>query len=133
MNSSPAFSTPCAVPRTLPSSNTAAFVFALMLVAGAALWVVGGRLSRLRATSAQPSTAPANMAVAAPWTRSVIESNESLDVATRVDMIERLAMVGQAWCVAVLQRALHDDRDASVRDAADRALLVISARARYET
>jgi hypothetical protein len=95
----------------LLSSSSAALVFGLLLVLGAILWVVGGRLAHVT------------------WTRSLVGSDERFDVAVRVDMIERLAMIGQLWCVATLEQAMREERDVSVRDAADRALLVIAARA----
>jgi hypothetical protein len=45
-----------------------------------------------------------------------------------IDQIERLAMVGQPWCVEQLERDfLHAD-DARVRNAAEDAIIVIRAR-----
>jgi len=51
-----------------------------------------------------------------------------VDFETRIDQIERLAMVGQPWCVQQLQREFLDDADERVRNAAEDALLVIAAR-----
>jgi hypothetical protein len=116
----------CAVPRTLPSTSTAAFVFGLLLVIGALLWVVGGRMSRSRVA---PRALPPAPALAASWTRAILDSDEPLDVPARIDAIERLAMVGQPWCVESLNHALNEETDEDVRDAAERALIVIAARA----
>ncbi len=46
----------------------------------------------------------------------------------RLDMIERLVIVGQPWCVDELRAILARDPDPVVRDAADAALLVIGSR-----
>jgi hypothetical protein len=46
----------------------------------------------------------------------------------RLDMIERLVMVGRPWCVDELRTILNNDPDQAVRDAADAALLVIGSR-----
>jgi hypothetical protein len=46
----------------------------------------------------------------------------------RLDMIERLVMVGQPWCVDELRELKERDPDLLVRDAADAALLVIGSR-----
>ena len=45
-----------------------------------------------------------------------------------MDLIERLAIVAQPWCVDLLTLALKEETDTVVRDAAERALLVIGAR-----
>lgn len=105
------------MPRTLPSSSTAALVFSLLIVLGAALWVIGGRMQR---SSKAASTLT--------WTHAVLESETPVDAPTRLDVIERLAMVGAPWCVAALESARAQERDRTLRDAADRALLVIAAR-----
>lgn len=112
----------CVVPRTLPSSSTAALVFGVLLVLGVVLWIVGGRLSR---------GAPVTSALAithVTWTRAILDTDERVDAEMRIDMIERLAMVGEPWCVAVLNDAIAQERDAAILDAAERALLVIAAR-----
>ena len=68
------------------------------------------------------------LAPALPWTHVVAETDEELDPAMRLDIIERLAMVGAPWCIDALNAAVRDERDESLRDAADRALLVIACR-----
>ncbi len=63
------------------------------------------------------------------WARELGGSNGPVDEPTRMDMIERLAIVGQPWCVQALVQARAEDDDAQIREAADAALLVIGARA----
>lgn len=62
------------------------------------------------------------------WTHDVTGDREGIEPELRVDMIERLAMVGLPWCEKLLERAVAEDDDALVRDAAERALLVVRAR-----
>jgi hypothetical protein len=40
-----------------------------------------------------------------------------LDVASRIDMVERLAIVGQPWCVDVLTTAAREEDDPRVSEA----------------
>lgn len=112
----------CVVPRTLPSSSTAAVFFGFLLVLGAIFWIAGGRLARRAGKVAAIASPPVT------WTRAIVDNDERVDAATRLDMIERLAIVGEPWCVTVLNDALAQERDETLRDAADRALLVIAAR-----
>lgn len=56
------------------------------------------------------------------WTRGVIDSPEELDIATRLDMIERLALLGEPWGHALLLSARSHDADKTVRAAAKAAL-----------
>lgn len=84
------------------SSNPLAAILATLLVVGAILWIVGAIVVRK----------------ADAWT----------NVELRVDMVERLMLVGQPWCVEDLMRMRESDEDARVRDAADAALTVITAR-----
>lgn len=46
----------------------------------------------------------------------------------RIDTIERMAIVGQPWCVEELQEIRANDPSEMIRNAADDALLVIAAR-----
>jgi hypothetical protein len=52
------------------------------------------------------------------WTQALgVPSDVRLDTATRIDMIERLELLGEPWCLAVLQKAALEDRDPHVRSA----------------
>lgn len=57
------------------------------------------------------------------------ESAAMLSVEDRLDMIERLVIVGQPWCIDELRNITNADPDPLVRDAAEAALLVIGSRA----
>lgn len=102
----------CAVPRTLPSSsNTGLLVFLVVFALGAVFFAIGTLLVRI-----QPPHATSEI------------SELQVDLETRLDMIERLALVGQPWCVEELVSLLRAERDPLVRDAAEAALVVIHAR-----
>ena len=62
------------------------------------------------------------------WTREITGDDERLAWELRIDAIERLALVGQPWCVDLLTQALDQESDPVVRDAAERALIVIGSR-----
>ncbi|HEY5340325.1 MAG TPA: hypothetical protein VIK27_04795 [Candidatus Aquilonibacter sp.] len=99
----------------------------IVFAIGALFFTLGTAMVR-RGSAALPA-APINES-AAPWTAELAGTGDLLHVSLRVDMIERLAMLGEPWCAAMLQRARLEDDDATVRDAADAALLVIGARRR---
>ena len=77
---------------------------------------------------AAPTAVVRSLTPMLPWTHAVAETDEELDPAMRLDIIERLAMVGAPWCVDALNAAIRGERDEALRDAADRALLVIACR-----
>jgi len=111
-------------------------VLALLLVAGAALYGLGTLLVRSAnneialepGTQAETGAAAGSIASApstergASWTGLVTGTDDALDSATRIDMIERLALVGEPWCIAAIKAAAETDGDAPVRDAAGRVL-----------
>ncbi len=105
--------------RTLLSSNPLANVLLALFVIGALLFVIGALLRRGRATHA----------IEAPSREPQEQTEPSLDVAGRFDLVERLVMVGEPWCIDQLGTLRRDDPDESVREAADAALMVIAARA----
>ncbi len=55
-----------------------------------------------------------------------IENGESCDAAARIELVERLEIVGEAWCVEVLRAAGRDESDRSVRKAIEAALVTLS-------
>jgi hypothetical protein len=74
--------------------------------------------------------AVANAAIALPasqasWTTRVNDDGVPVSAAQRVGMVERLAVLGSAWSVGVLEAALDDEPDAAVRDAIWRALIAV--------
>jgi len=52
----------------------------------------------------------------------------SADIEIRLDQIERLAMVGEPWCIYELKENYFNDPDERIRNAAEDAMLVIRAR-----
>ncbi len=90
-------------------------VLALLLVAGAALYGLGTLLVR-SASSETPQAAPQPQpsAQTLAWASSVAGTNDALDVATRIDLIERLALVGEPWCIDALRAAQVEESDGRV-------------------
>jgi hypothetical protein len=93
----------------LHSNRTALIFFVALFVLGAILFALGTLLVRRERIAREAAT-------------------PSMSQADRLDMIERLVMVGQPWCVDELRAILNNDPDPAVRDAADAALLVIGSR-----
>ena len=110
------------------SSNTGALLIAGVFALGAILFAVGTAMVRRSRTARAAPRAGESILVLPPWTAELAGTNDVVARDLRVDMIERLAMIGEPWCVTLLERARARDPDASVRDAADSALLVIGAR-----
>jgi hypothetical protein len=92
----------CVAPPISLSNSPLAAILATLFIVGAILWIVGAMVVRK----------------ADAWS----------NVELRVDMVERLMLVGQPWCVDDLVRMRESDEDARVREAADAALTVITAR-----
>ena len=86
------------------SNNPGLLALVVVFIAGALLFALGTFMVR-REKQAQTPT-----------------------VLLRLDQIERLALVGQPWCVEQLEREFLTDRDVDVRNAAEDALVVIRAR-----
>jgi hypothetical protein len=117
----------------LHSSNSASLLIAAVFALGAILFAVGTSMVRRSPGGARrleriDSGPVGTVLVQPPWTSELTGANDAVAHDLRVDMIERLAMIGEPWCIAVLERARSQDPDASVRDAAEAALLVIGAR-----
>lgn len=111
------------------SNNPGTLILVAVFAIGAVFFTVGTVMVRRsqRIEAANPSMLePA--AESAPWTAELAGTNEVLARELRIDMVERLAMIGEPWCAQLLERARSHDPDRSVRDAADNALLLIAAR-----
>jgi Flp pilus assembly protein TadB len=98
-----------AAPRRLHSNRTGLIFFVAVFVLGAILFALGTLLVRRERLARKAAS-------------------QSMSQEDRLDMIERLVMVGQPWCVDELRAILNNDADPVVRDAADAALLVIGSR-----
>lgn len=90
------------MPRPLLQSNALAVILAVLLLVGAVLWTVGAMVVR--------------------------RADKQNELDFRLDMVERLMLVGQPWCVTDLEKIRTEDTDERIRDAAEAALLVISSR-----
>jgi hypothetical protein len=106
-------------------------VLAVVFAIGALLFLLGTAIVRRERRAVEVADVPADpMLALPPWTADLAGTNEVIARELRVDMIERLAMIGEPWCVELLERARTQDPDTSVRDAAENALIVVAARAR---
>jgi len=56
------------------------------------------------------------------WPRLVDEDLANADAAMRLEMVERLALVGGEWSRGVLERALSEEDDIRVRAAIEASL-----------
>lgn len=56
------------------------------------------------------------------WLRELVSDDDALDEALRLDMVERLAIIGEPWSLELLARAAQEDDAAAVRDAAQAAI-----------
>ena len=90
------------VPHPLLQNNPLAVILAVLLLVGAVLWIVGAMVVR--------------------------KVDQQAEIDYRLDMVERLMLVGQPWCVTDLEKIRTEDTDERIREAADAALLVISSR-----
>ncbi|HEY9085654.1 MAG TPA: hypothetical protein VIN40_06930 [Candidatus Tyrphobacter sp.] len=59
------------------------------------------------------------------WTRRVVGDAPVPKAQERIAIVGRLALLGNAWSAGVLEDALADEYDATVRDAIWRALLAL--------
>jgi hypothetical protein len=112
----------------LLSSNPGAVVLLAVFAVGAIFFATGTLLVRRTRTAESASalvtqTPPANI-----WAQTLAGVDEPVDAPIRIDMIERLALLGEPWCAQILERAREQDTDPHVREAADAALLIIGAR-----
>ncbi len=58
----------------------------------------------------------------ASWPRLVDESLTNADRQLRLDIVERLSIIGEPWCVDILRQAMKDENDADIRSAISNAL-----------
>ncbi|HVS45547.1 MAG TPA: hypothetical protein VMS32_02670 [Verrucomicrobiae bacterium] len=80
---------------------------------GAIVFGIGTSLLRGRRSDGQSTL---------PW-MAALGDERAYEPAERIELIERLAMVGQPWCVELLTRAADEEGNARVRRAAREALL----------
>lgn len=84
---------------------------AVVFVVGLLLFGIGRALMRPDEASGQPS-----------WPSLVDEALADADAALRMDVIERLGLVGSAWSREILERAAEQEQDGRVRSAVAEAL-----------
>ncbi len=92
----------------------------LLLVAAVYVAAERRRLARETAASAIALRSPS-----ANWTTLILGDTVSLDVRERTAIVRRLGVVASAWAIAVLESALADEPDASVREAIWQTLIIV--------
>lgn len=61
--------------------------------------------------------------IAVKWARSAgFPDDQLLDVEQRLEIVERLVMVGDDWCLETLREASREEREPRIRDAIAAAL-----------
>jgi hypothetical protein len=106
------YSTRCARQPTLSSISW----IVIVVVFTVGMLLVGISSAMLRSTREQPP------APRASWPQLIDESLSCADSQLRLDMIERLSIVGTAWSREILERAKAEDPDPHVRSMAQLAL-----------
>lgn len=105
--------------------------FAIIFALGTGLVVVGTLLVR-NERRIEPLELPEPVVVERhpelTWTQTLVDPGTELDAQTRIDMLTRLALLAQPWCTPIVQQALSEERDPSVREVADDMLVMIRAR-----
>jgi hypothetical protein len=56
------------------------------------------------------------------WPRLVDESLTNANRNLRLDLVERLSIIGQPWCADILRQALEEESDGSIKAAITNAL-----------
>ena len=107
----------CARPCASQPINTGISVLLVCVVVGGALFLLGTWMVR-REAQAQTEVAR----------EFAVPERAPEELELQLDQIERLAMVGQPWCIEKLEAEFLHDSDVRVRNAAEDALLVIRAR-----
>jgi hypothetical protein len=94
------------------SSSETIGLFGIIFVIGAIMFGIGNRL--LRGRDDQRVLA---------WTLALgAPPDQPLDVETRLDVVERLALLHEPWCIDALRAASLEERDEAVAAAIRRAL-----------
>jgi hypothetical protein len=109
-------------------SEAAILTFVVIIVIGAILFGIGTAIrTRERAAShgktpIEPAAAPVSDAHLT-WTSQFCENDEPLGAGARIELIERLGLVGAPWCADVLREAQRQERDPAVLHALERAFV----------
>ena len=114
------YSTCCARPPTLPSTSVGSWnaLIAVGFAAGLALFVAGSVM--LRSYNRQSTEKERGAKIT--WPQLVDENLRRADKSLRLDMIDRLSYVPGEWSRSVLERALEEETDETIREAIERAL-----------
>ncbi|MHB8140668.1 MAG: hypothetical protein ACYDHD_05355 [Vulcanimicrobiaceae bacterium] len=97
----------CALRHVCPSINRALLALAVVFVVGALLYGIGLALSRV------PGPPPS-----VGWTSLITGDDRQYDRAARLEMLDRLLLIGAPWCVPIARSALTEERDEALRSLA---------------
>ncbi len=94
----------CAAPRTLLLSNPT-LTLALVFLIGAALYAIGLAL---------PGRV---LAPQVPWPQRIDDAAVELDANAKIELIERLGLIGAPWCEEILKQADTEEDEPTIRRA----------------
>lgn len=95
------------------ASSSPLAALALLFAVGLLLFAIGTALVR---SAREPAAARIE------WPALIDPELGELESSVRLELIERLALVGTNWSAHVLDRAAHEERDPALREAIARAL-----------
>ncbi len=97
-------------PLTLPSTEYHVALLVLFL-GGLVVFAAGTLLVRSASAPATPR-----------WIREIVPDGDLPDASMRAEIAERLGIVGESWCIALLEVARREERDPDVLRAVEDAL-----------
>jgi hypothetical protein len=86
-----------------------AILFLAILIIGVLVFVVGTLMVRLSNSEAEPSRKRAVV-----WTRAFLDSEDAVDVPTRLEMVKQLVFIQESWSESVLKIARAEETDPDV-------------------
>ena len=91
-------------------------ILTAVLIAGVMLFIVGSIFLRDKQTAAAEATI-------AQWVQSIGYDEEApVDAAARIEIVERLSLLGEPWCLETLRAAEREEQDPAVSRAISKAL-----------
>ena len=100
--------------------SSASFILTLLL---AALFIAGAGLFAISFALAHLAHSPQ-----VPWPQRIDDSAVNLSAEDKVELIERLGLIGAHWCEEILKQADTEEDDPAIRRAIALALSDCSAR-----
>jgi hypothetical protein len=97
-----------------------AILFLAILVIGVLVFVVGTLMIRISNLQAQE---PTRKRAPVAWTRAFLDSDDEVDVPTRLEMVNQLVFIREQWSVSILRIAQAEENAPDVLAAIAEALV----------